>query len=126
MKYLPVAFASIVVVEIFLRLSVVHIITRLPVILKKAIRVVSSRRISDHWKEKVLLRYAGMIAIISFELAAIISIVFATIMLLSLLFDHVFKPHISMLDVIVTWPGFTVAAAVSFAYVIVRHHLVPE
>ena len=126
MKYLPVAFATIVAVELFLRLSVVHIVTGLPVILKKVAKVASSRKISDHWKEKALLRYAGMIAMISLKLAAIISLVCATIILLSLLIKLVFTLQSSILDVLSTWTGFTLAAAVAVAYVKVRSHLVSK
>jgi len=126
MEYLPVALVIVVAVELFLRLSAVRIAGELPVILKKATRVVTSRAISDHWKEKVLLRYSSMIALISLKIAAIICVVGAAVVLLSLLFDRVLTLQQSMLNILATWFGLAVAMVVSVAYVKVRPRLVSD
>ncbi len=58
MIWLLVAVAIIAVVEAFLFLPFVERVKRIWSSYSKAVRTISSRQISDHWKEKVLVVYA--------------------------------------------------------------------
>lgn len=61
MIWLLVAVAIIAVVEAFLFLPFVERVKRIWSSYSKAVRTISSRQISDHWKEKVLVAYAASI-----------------------------------------------------------------
>jgi|GEM_PF-5289228 len=52
------AFSVFPVVELFFFLPVMSKINQLNMTAQKAIRVLSSKSISDHWKEKVIQRYS--------------------------------------------------------------------
>ena len=58
---LSAALGSIAFIEVFLRLPVPRLMHALAENAKKAMQVIRSTAISDHWKEKVLPRYAGKI-----------------------------------------------------------------
>jgi len=61
MDILFVSAISILAVEYFYYLPFAKLSKCLLVKMKKSVRVVTSQRISDHWKEIVLIRYANEI-----------------------------------------------------------------
>lgn len=59
MIYLISAVASVLSVEVLIRTGLAPRVARMMALSGKAAQVVRSSRISDHWKERVLPRYAG-------------------------------------------------------------------
>jgi len=59
--WLLAAFSGVSFVEIFIRLPVRAELSKLIGTAGKSARVIRSTRISDHWKEQVLLVYSGQI-----------------------------------------------------------------
>jgi hypothetical protein len=118
MVWLLVALASIGFVEVLLRLPFRGLLFQLKMVVIKVRRVVLSPRISDHWKEKVLLAYAfamlktsvllfGCLILGTFPLAA------AVLVGRSLSVD--------VPGLLSSWLGVLFATLVAVGYVKVRH-----
>jgi hypothetical protein len=124
MVYLAVSLITIVAVELFLRLPLAHLARELALILHKVTRVITSRAISDHWKEKVLLRYAGSIALTTLKIGAIIGGIGLAVFTLCLLAD-IMLPGAgpSSLEVFASWSGIGLATVVSTLYYLARSRL---
>lgn len=58
MNYALAVLLSVIVSEVVLRLDWVTVLTRLSATARKAFSVMQSPVISDHWKERVMLRYS--------------------------------------------------------------------
>ncbi len=64
-EVLAVVPATVVFTECLFRCPLVAITRSMSKVAAKSLRVVSSRRISEHWKEAVLVRYSGMLLVTS-------------------------------------------------------------
>lgn len=62
MIWILVVIAAVLVSEALLRLPLIPVIREVVRTAQKSGRVLRSKRISDHWKEKALLRYSWVIA----------------------------------------------------------------
>ena len=87
-------------------------------------RVTTSSKISDHWKEKVLQRYSRDMAVASLMLGFLLIVLFGIITLASSLADMILQPDIATLQFFVSIPGLITATIFSLFYVSVRKHLV--
>ena len=72
MNHLTMFLSCVFSVEIFLRLNFLSILDSIYVISNKALHLVTKKNISDHWKEKVLPKYALEIIKLSFQILLII------------------------------------------------------
>ena len=61
MRELCLIVVSILSVEYLCRVPLTRHVTHMGLVAKKSSRVMTSPRISDHWKERVLLRYSGQL-----------------------------------------------------------------
>jgi hypothetical protein len=123
MVYLAVALITIVAVELFLRLPLARQARELTATLHKVTRVITSSAISDHWKEKVLLRYSGSIAMTTLKIGAIIGGIGLAIFVLCLLADMLPGLGPSSLEVFASWTGIGLATVVSTLYYLARSRL---
>jgi hypothetical protein len=89
----------------------------------RSIVVIRSRRISDHWKERVLLRYAKDAAIHTFFLGVILLGLFMLVVLLALLMDYIFRPNPSVIQSFSNLTGLSIITIISLVYAFVRHRL---
>lgn len=114
MEWVFAAVSGIVFVELFLRLSVAEKAKNLLHTGKKVTSVIASKKISDHWKEKVVLQYALRMFLGTLQLAALLIISFLPILFLVWL-DHLL--NFSFLDFMQTITGilFTTVIAVVYA-----------
>lgn len=62
-------------VEVFVRLKFVFLLSSFSNVLKKAIYVILASKISDHWKERVVLAYASQIMTYCIQMLLIILII---------------------------------------------------
>lgn len=124
MVYLAVSLITLVAVELFLRLPLAPLVRELATLLQKVTRVIRSSAISDHWKEKVLLRYAGGIALTTLKIGAVLGGIGLVVFVLCLLADMLPGAGKSTLDVFASWSGIALATGISVVYYLARSRLV--
>jgi hypothetical protein len=116
MTYLSAALIGLLFVELLFRLPVFHTVKSLAAVTRKSLAVISSRKISDHWKEKVLLSYAGQTARFTITLFLFFVVIFAAVYLSSLTLDFLLHPDLPVLEFLLTAPGILFTTAVSLLY----------
>jgi hypothetical protein len=124
MAYLLVALVTILAVELLLRLPLLAEVRNLSALLQKVTRIVSSKRISDHWKEKVLLVYARNLAILTLKLAAVLLGTGLAVVVGSIALDWIVKSQVSTVEYLMTPQGIGLATIVSILYFVLRRRLV--
>lgn len=86
MVWLFVFLAGVLASEAFLRLPLLPVIRKVTATAQKSGRVLRSRRISDHWKEKILPSYAWVIGRGSVVFFLILMLALAPVALLGLVY----------------------------------------
>lgn len=126
MIYLVICLLCLIGIEIFIALPFLRYINALTAVSQKAVRVTTSSKISDHWKEKVLQRYSRDMAVASLMLGFLLIVLFGIITLASSLADMILQPDLDTLQFFVSIPGLITATIFSVFYVSVRKHLVKK
>jgi len=116
LNYTILAFFSIAMIEILYRFDLKIKVDRFLAILIKAIHVILSDAISEHWKEQALPHYSLLLLKTSFSILAVLLIPFVFILLASYI-------HKDLVLYAVSFKGFTVMICVSFVYFIIRPKL---
>lgn len=124
MTYLAVCLICVAAIELFIRLPFLKQVARLGEIGRKTSWVISSSRISDHWKEKVLQRYSRDLAVCSILLGFYMIIILGVVTVLAIAFDTLVQPPMSTLDYLMSLEGLILATAFAFLYVFLRRRLV--
>ncbi|MDX1735021.1 MAG: hypothetical protein R3228_11670 [Halioglobus sp.] len=124
MIYLATCLLCVIGIELFIALPFLRHIAALGDVSRKTMRVISSARISDHWKEKALQRYSRDMAVSSLTLGLLLAVLFVIVYAASIPIDALLGGGASSLEYIVTVPGLVLATAFSVAYVYVRRRLV--
>lgn len=86
MLWLFVLIAAVAASEAFLRLPLLPTIRRVAETARKSGRVLASKRISDHWKERVLPRYSWVIGKGSVLFFLLLMVALAPVALLGVVF----------------------------------------
>lgn len=86
MLWLFVLIAAVAASEAILRLPLLPVIRRVTKTARKSGRVLASRRISDHWKERILPHYSWVIGKGSVQFFALLMLALAPVALLGLVF----------------------------------------
>lgn len=125
MSYLALSLISIVAVEIFLWLPIRPPILQLATLGRKIPRVILSPKISDHWKEKVLLKYALLLAINSIKAFLWLLLAVALILGFTAGLGYVFgMGSASALELVASTEGIAIMSLLSIAYYFIRQKLV--
>ena len=124
MLYLSSIVVSVIVAELFVRLPVLVFCKALIEIITKTVATIRSPRISDHWKEKVLIHYAGMMALNTIKMGGILLIIFGSGFLVSSACELILDSKISPIKFLMTPIGVAVAAISASAYFFVRKRFV--
>ena len=111
-----VALLAIVTVEYVCHLPFRRVVETMALVTQRSLRVLHSKRISDHWKERVLLRYAQVIMGSTLSLALLLSGLFVLIALGAFLLDTVFAPKPGTMHFLVTPTGWIWMTVVASAY----------
>lgn len=119
-QYIAAIIVCIAAVETFMLLPLGKALHNLGVLTNKILAILTSKRISDHWKEKVLLRYSGQMARYTLILAGIFFIAGGIIFLVALVTDLAISPQISTISFLISLPGIITATIASTAYYLVR------
>lgn len=118
-----ILFASLLVlpaIEFFLRLPFLMHIRSTLAVARKSTGVIMARHVSDHWKERVLLRYARDMALHSVILGALFAGLAAVVVLPALLLDRLVAPEPTTLESLVSLPGIAAMSLVAVVYLFVR------
>ena len=121
-----ILFASLLAflaIEYFLRLPLIVRARTLVEIAKKSISVMSSKRISNHWKEVVALRYARDLATHTLAFALLLSACVPLVVLPALLLDWLFAPDPSTIESFSSLSGLVIVTILSLLYVALRKGL---
>ncbi|SPH23650.1 hypothetical protein DEA8626_02716 [Defluviimonas aquaemixtae] len=86
MIWIYVLVAAALASEAFLRLPLIPVIRRVTETSRKSSRVLTSKRISDHWKEKILPSYAWVIGKGSVQFFAMLCLALLPVAALGLIF----------------------------------------
>lgn len=118
-----IAAAAIIAVELLLFLPMGKSMARIVFAMRKAGFAIKSNNISDHWKEKVLLRYSCELASATGSLAVMISGIVIAVLVVTGLGDHLLLPSVSSLRALLDWPGIVAASIVAALYWALRKRI---
>ena len=113
-------------VELLSRAPLYETIVALLQYAKKSSHVIASRKISDHWKEKVLPTYSLRVAQNSLKLLFIFLVIFSALLLLSKALDFLFLAETTTVGYLSTWRGILFATLASTIYYYVRSSLLKK
>ena len=120
MVYLLSALAAIAASETVLRLSLRNTANATLTAARKSLAVIRSPRISEHWKERVLLRYSQELLLGSLKIALSVAVVVAIVCFFSSL-GYLLERDV--FGFLMTWSGFGLVSLVSIGYVLLRRRL---
>lgn len=122
MQWLLAALAGIAFVELLLRLPFFPTLGKFGRLLSRVSAVIRSERISDHWKEKVLPRYAFSMLRATLIVAACLIAAFLPFMVCAAIAQMIGVPFLAFS---MSWLGIAFITLVALAYAKLRSFLVP-
>lgn len=117
MSWLLTALICAVLIEIVCRLPLASLAAEIREVARKSQHTVLSRAISDHWKEKALLVYAGRLLSCSLRLAMALAGIGAVLVSLTALFDYL---GANCAELLLSWTGILYSTVVATAYFALR------
>ena len=75
MTHLILLFICFLSVEIFVRSNYISLINSLVKVSKKAINIISNKKISDHWKEYIIPKYSIQMMKVSLQMLLILLLI---------------------------------------------------
>lgn len=120
MTWITTAVLCVILVELLVRMPLPAIISEILLVSRKALHTLGARSISDHWKEKALLAYAGSLFISTMKLAGLLIAVAAAAILLIFTFDH---SGFAMSDFLLSGAGMLFSLAAATVYIAIRKFL---
>lgn len=122
MELLLASLLVLPVIEYFIRLPFLSRAKALLRTSNKAVHIISSTKISDHWKEIVLLRYSQKLAIHTVIIALMLVGGFSLVVLPALLLDWLFVPKLAVIESLSTLLGLMCMTISSTLYIILRKY----
>jgi len=120
MIYLFSAMAGVIAVELFIYLPLAANAKCMLKMSHRAVTVIRSKKISDHWKEKIMLSYAQAVAVNSVMLAIYFIIVAVSVYSFLLFADMVMVGDSIVQDFFFSSQGLLLVSVISMAYFFVR------
>lgn len=115
------AILSIFLVEFLGRLPFLALISEISSVGQKSIRILQSKAISDRWKEKVLLVYAGYLFLTSIKLAGMLIVFVILLLIFIFLFD---SAGMTVGHFLKSWTGVSFYIAVATIYSAIRKYAI--
>ena len=100
-------------VEIFIRSNYIYLIESTIKTSKKAIKIISNKNISDHWKENVIPKYSLQMMKYSLQMLLILFL----IIFIFVIADNLFS---GFLTFIFSWTGIIESILLAFTYAYMR------
>lgn len=123
MSWLALIIGSILVAECFLRLPVMSGFSNMLRTFQSVHRVISSRTISDHWKERILLVYAWRMFKNSLNVFFWLVVAVSPIVIGGLVLDNT---RLSFLDLLASVTGIVASTLTVLFYLPLRKRLFHE
>lgn len=120
MKWLLTAAISAALVELIVRIPLLKVAHQISRVSYKALRVLASKSIPDHRKEKATLAYARVLFLSTMKLSGLLIFV-GLVLALNIHFMSYLDSGFS--DFLVSFSGSAFSVAVSIFYVLVRRRI---
>ena len=120
MFILPLTVITIIVVECFIKLPFTITIKAVLYTAKKAIKVLKSSNISDHWKEIVLLRYSLDLFKGTIKLFCYLIFCALVVLVLAVVIDNIFIFNPSIIEILSSFKGIGSMTMISIIYYYLR------
>ena len=120
MQWVLLAIATIAAVELVLRLDIAGRIRRLLTVVRKVLRVAKSNTISDHWKERAMLAYAGQMLVASLTLLTMFFLVLSPLAIAVAVGAWMSVPLLALL---MGMPGVLACILIACVYLPLRRRL---
>ena len=124
MNYVGCLLISVLAVEVLLRIPILPTVSSMHGTALRSLKVVTSKTISDHWKEKAVLAYSKAIAVATVKLALYFSAAIIVLWSAAYLLDKFADRQSSFLTFLVSSAGLIATTGFSLAYVLLRPRLV--
>lgn len=100
MFHLLILLVCILSIEIFIRLKFLHLLDSLCKVAIKVIRVIPAGNISDHWKERVVPKYALIIMKRSIQMLLIVLLIVSLFFILDYIKNDFIKFSLSLVGIV--------------------------
>lgn len=117
MAYALLLFASVAFAELFIRLPIIASVKGAAGFASKSATIIRAERISDHWKERVLLAYSQRLFTQTLRLALLIVTAFSPVFVALAVAAVVGAPLLSLL---VSLQGVCLSLAAALVYAFAR------
>lgn len=121
MTWLLTFILCVILVEFAVRIPLPLIVSDINTVVRKALRTLSASSVSDHWKEKVMLSYAGTLFLSTLKLAGLLIAIGAVAVLLIVTFDY-FGAEVGIF--LRSWVGVLATIIMASVYFTLRKTLV--
>lgn len=121
MTWLLTLILCVILVEFAVRIPLSSIVSDINVVVRKALHVLGASSISDHWKEKVMLSYAGALFLSTLKLAALLVAIGLVAVLLIFVFDY---SGIGVGAFLISWMGILYTVIIASVYFVLRKRFV--
>ena len=113
MNHLILFVICLLSVEILIRSNYISLINSLFEVSKKAISIIYSKNISDHWKENIIPIYSIQMMKVSLQML----LIFILIIFIFIIADNFFS---GFLNLIISWNGIIETILFTFGYAYMR------
>ena len=120
MTWILTTVLCVILVEFAVRIPLPGVISEISTVAHKAMHTLGAKHVSDHWKEKVMLAYAGSLFTSTMKLAGLLVAIGAVAAVFILLSGYT---GIMIGDFLASWPGILFTLVVATAYYAIRKRL---
>jgi uncharacterized membrane-anchored protein len=120
MNWALTTILCIVLIELLARLPLLPALWEIDRVARKAVRTLAAKRISDHWKERVLLVYARSLFVSSMKLAAVMAVAGMVAVIFVLASDSL---GAAVGDFVASGTGLLFSLVVAALYFKIRKHV---
>ena len=119
MNWILTTILAVVLVELVVRLPLKSIISDVKTVSQKAVKLIRSQLISDHWKEKALLAYSGALLKSTLKLASVLIAIVVLAITVITIFNLV---GLNIISFLTSMTGIVFSVIVAIAYVSLRNN----
>ena len=122
-QYVILTVMSILALEMFIIFPFLQMATKIKQNVMKSTRLINNPRISDHWKEKVLLSYSLTIMKYSLILFALLCAFFLMVITPLFLIDYQFELFPTLIELSSSMKGTLFIVIISTLYYLVKKYV---
>jgi hypothetical protein len=122
MSLLIATLLSLLAIECLIRLPIIKHGKHLLNTANKSVNILISRKISDHWKEKVLLHYSRKLILHTMMLISIMGLILIIILLPAWILDKFFIDELHIIESFSSLWGLLSISAGALIYILIRKY----